>query len=272
MLQNTCAVLTLEMVEYHAANDTLNKAILQKLADETDDAEISGVIGCYSIGAKGADIRKDLSKLKVQPLKKCAVYLGLYSQGDTKKLKAEIITDIMTRLNSLLMDLCGICGEYFNNELNDKPPFSCLICHQGCHTPCFDRIDTMFRALDANQRKALQFICTSCHSDHNKTDEEDTEITLNAPKVKKSPSKAEPTAKGPEMLAVVEDQLSPGSIVGDQHTDGEFCDDPEPPTNVIVCPQYKWGRCPVFETCEFRHPPALLDLDGKREMFLQIQV
>ena len=175
------------MANYHDANDTANKAILQKLVDECDDEEAASVLRCYTIGAKGADIRKDMNKLKLALLKKCATYLGLYPEEDTKKLKADIITDIMIRLNSLLKDLCGICGDYYNNELQETPLFTCLICHQGCHRPCFEAIKTLFQTLDANQTKALQFICTSCHSDY--ADDNDTEVTLSAPKVKKSPVK-----------------------------------------------------------------------------------
>ena len=100
--------LAAEMADYHELNDEPNKAILQKLADDTEDKEVAVVIKCYTIGAKGSEIIRDISKHKVAVLKKTAIYLQLYPDGDTKKLKAEIVTDIMTRLNSLLKDLCGI--------------------------------------------------------------------------------------------------------------------------------------------------------------------
>ena len=241
-------------VDYNAANDAKNKVILQKLQDECEDAETKAIIRCYTIGAKGSDIRKDINKHKLDPVKKCAKYLGLYPTGDTKKVKPAIITDIIRRINSLLMDLCGICGDYFNTELHDKPLFRCLICHQGCHTKCFNPIDTMFRQLDATHRKAIQFICTSCHSDHNDDDEQDAEIIVNAPKVKKSPSKAVPATKVSESTPAPEDH---SSKTNDDTRDPEpRSPGPGAPTsNIQVCPQYKWGRCPEFETCEFRHPP-----------------
>ena len=246
------------MADYHQANDDQNKAILQKVKDDSQDPEITAIIGCYTIGAKGTDIRKLLNKHKIDPLKKSAVYLGIYPKGDTQKGKPAIITDIIRRLNSLLMDLCGVCGDYFHTELNETPLFKCLICHQGCHTKCFQPIDTMFRQLDATHRRAIQFICTSCHSDHNE-DEEDTEITVNAPKVKKSPSKAEPAAKVPDSVAAEEQRSDNNDHSKDPdhfeiHTHPPPLDDSSN-IKVQVCPRYRWGRCPEFETCEFRHPP-----------------
>ena len=140
-------------MDYHAANDDINKAILQDLSDGTEDQEIRRVLQCYSIGATGADIIKELSKHTVPPLKKTAIYLDLYADGDPKKLKADIITDIMTRLNSLLMELCGICGEYYNNKLHEKPLLKCILCKQGCHSTCLEPITAHLNVLDENQKK-----------------------------------------------------------------------------------------------------------------------
>ena len=249
------------MADYHETNDVSNKAILQQLQDESEDPDITAIIGCYNIGSSGADIRKQLNRFKIDPLKKSAIHLGLYPKGDTAKGKPAIITDILGRLNSLLMDLCGICGDYFHTELKDKPLFKCLICHQGCHTKCFNPIDTMFRQLDETHRIALQFICTSCYKDHN-DEEEDTDITVNAPKVKKSPtkpSKSEPVAIISELTVTTDEQDEEINDLPTNHDDSEIHAPPTgsdtPNKNIKVCPRYTWGRCPVYETCEFRHPP-----------------
>ena len=44
------------MADYHTENDDVNKAILQKLSDDSEDPDIASVIKCYNIGVKGADI------------------------------------------------------------------------------------------------------------------------------------------------------------------------------------------------------------------------
>ena len=254
------------MTDYHELNDEANKAILQELADESGDADIAAVISCYNIGAKGSDIRKEMAKQKVPEIKKCATYLGLYTGDDTKKLKAQIIIDIMSRLNCLLKDLCGICGEYYSNNLKDKPTFTCLICHQGCHSECFQPISTIFKVLDENQRKAIQFICTSCQSDHC-VDED--KIIINAPKVKKSPTKMKPPPDGeledqeeeehdltqPRQENQHDTPGSPSSHEENIHADDSGQHVAEDTANISICPMYKWGRCPDYKNCNYRHPP-----------------
>ena len=63
--------------DYHAANDELNKQMLLQLAERCDDAEVAAVLSCYSIGAVGADIRKEMIQSKIPHLAKTAVFLGV---------------------------------------------------------------------------------------------------------------------------------------------------------------------------------------------------
>lgn len=260
------------MTNYHEANDEANKAILQALVEESQDTDIAAVIQCYNIGVKGTEIRKEMAKLKVSPLQKCASYLGI----DAKKLKAQIITDIMTRINSLLRDLCGICGDYFNNELQEKPLFNCIICRQGCHRKCFEPISTLFADLNDNQKRAMQFICTSCHSDYSADEAEET--VENAPKVKKSPTKVTEPPSTDELEDEQDKNQQPdfreehpssprsheGLIHGDSSGDNEHTASDDS-TQIPVCPAYKWQRCPNYETCQYRHPPRCWNwlTDGK---------
>ena len=81
-----------------------------------------------------------------------------------------------------MMDLCGICDKYYNNSLNDDPPFSCIICKQGCHSPCFQEMKTIFEDQPVKIGQAFNFVCTSCLSDF------DNDPSM-APKPKLSPSK-----------------------------------------------------------------------------------
>ena len=107
--------------DYNQINDTANKAILQKLIDDTEDPDITAVIKCYTIGATGTEIRKEAHKLKVPQLKKAGTYLGLYPEGDTTKVKEDIIV-ILSPASMVYSkkDLCGICCKYFNNDLTDN--------------------------------------------------------------------------------------------------------------------------------------------------------
>ena len=235
-----------EPKDYHTINDTANKAIITELAESCGDEEISTVIKCYKIGSTNKDIRKQLKLQHVPPLNKAATYLGLNTDGEHKPLKETFITYIICRIESLLKDLCGVCGEYYNNTLHDEPPFKCLICAQGCHKPCYEEMDKVFKGMAEPVRQAFQFICTKCFGDF--SDDHSA-----AEKPKQSPVKA-PVKE----IVRKEETDDEGSIIVTVDVPVEI---PNPPpagddtTTVEICPDYKWGRCPNFEECEFRHPP-----------------
>ena len=253
--------------DYHAANDELNKQMLLQLAQRCDDAEVAAVLSCYSIGAVGADIRKEMIKAKLPHLAKTAVFLGVPNIADIQKSKAKLVTNIMKKLNTLLMDLCGVCGDYYSVDLQDKPAFSCITCGQGCHDKCFDPVSTLFRGLDATYRKAMQFVCSTCYSDHKPDDEE---VVVNA---KKSPIKAKtPTheeeleeeveveTKTPEPVpskAEEKKQTTDTSNVNFPRQDRQQPNPAETHPKKPMCPQYEHQiRCENYEVCKavYFHP------------------
>ena len=244
------------MTEYHTANDAENKAILQSLVDNAEDDETKKVISCYTIEATGTEIIKKLSLLNVPPLKKAAAYLGI-PEKITKPKKADIISAILDRLNALLMELCGICGEYYNEDLNDPPLISCIICKQGCHNICQKPIIDLLGDLTANQQKSRPFMCSSCIGEYN--DEVSEVVIVKSSKSKNSPTKVEEVKPSNETHSDFEANQQPDDDTtpsappkspgksDNVSTDSEF--------TVPICPVYKWGRCPDFENCQYRHPP-----------------
>lgn len=251
--------------DYHAANDELNKQILLQLAQRCDDAEVAAVLSCYSIGAVGADIRKEMNRSKLPHLAKTAVFLGVHNIADIQKSKAKLVTNIMKKLNTLLMDLCVVCGDYYSVDLTDKPVFSCITCGQGCHDKCFDPVSTLFRGLDATYRKSMQFVCSTCYSDHKPDDEE---VVVNA---KKSPIKAKPPTLEEELEEETEDETTTPEPVPhkaeekkpttDTSTNVHFPRQPPNPAETQpkkpMCPQYENQiRCENYEACKavYFHP------------------
>lgn len=251
--------------DYHAANDELNKQILLQLAQRCDDAEVAAVLSCYSIGAVGADIRKEMNRSKLPHLAKTAVFLGVHNMADIQKSKAKLVTNIMKKLNTLLMDLCVVCGDYYSVDLTDKPVFSCITCGQGCHDKCFDPVSTLFRGLDATYRKSMQFVCSTCYSDHKPDDEE---VVVNA---KKSPIKAKPPTLEEELEEEAEDETTTPEPVPhkaeekkpttDTSTNVHFPRQPPNPAETQpkkpMCPQYENQiRCENYEACKavYFHP------------------
>lgn len=220
--------------------------------DNAEDEDVKKVITCFTLDTTGAEIVKKMSSITMQPLKKAAVYLDVPSPASKSKPKAKIISDIVSRLNALLMELCGICGEYYHEDLNEKPITKCILCKQGCHNPCQEPIILRLAEFEQKQMECRPFMCTSCIGDHSEDDEDAT--IANAVKSKKSPEKL---SQEPEKVSATPQSKSL-SNQGDQDSE----DKQRPPgspkqvdVNVPVCPEYKWGRCPNYEECQFRHPP-----------------
>jgi hypothetical protein len=253
------------MSDYHTENDAINKGILQKLAEDCDDADTAFIISCYDIGARGVDIRKQMNKVNIDPLKKAAAYLQVYPNGETTKKKAAIIIDIVTRINCLLRELCGICGSYYHIDVTEKPIYRCIICKQGGHDKCLDRINTMHRVLDENQRNAFPFMCSSCLDDHK--DINDEAIEVKAPRNKKSSNIQATVETSDKTNSHDEDPKESDVPATNEGTDPHHHqpidnantsndhETSEDAMKVPVCPSYKWGKCPDFENCEYRHPP-----------------
>ena len=246
---------------YHSLNDSANKAIIQEITESCDDEEISAVLKCYVIGLPSNEIRKQLKTQLVPPLAKAATYLGL----KTNLKKDDLITSIISRIETLLKDLCGACGEYYNVAIRDEPAFSCFICHQGCHEPCYSGLKEVFESMVENQRHAFQFVCTKCFGDYN---EDNAKVNPNKKSPVKTKAKEEETVSSAETHVVIinegpSDGVNPDTS-NQQNSDNDAQREPSSPSSntnqnstieVEVCPAYKWARCPQYESCEYRHPP-----------------
>ena len=249
--------------DYHESCDDQNKVILQTLIDKTEDEDVKKVISCFTIDTTGAEIIKKMTALTMLPLKKAAHYLEIPERVLKSKLKAAIISDIVDRLNALLMEFCAICEEYYHEDLSEKPLVKCILCNQGCHNPCQEPIILRLSEFDTKQQLCRPFMCSSCISDHTE-DDPDTNMA-HARKNKKSPKKQiekptnnennHPTApNSPRQTNSGND--SNGDL--ENPSGRKTTQTPEPPqqnASVPVCPDYKWGRCPKYEECQFRHPP-----------------
>ena len=78
--------------------------------------------------ASDTDIKKDFSRWKVAPLRNTATYLLVETEG---KLKADIINDVISKIEALLMELCTVCSEYYHNTLEDAPVYTCIYASQS---------------------------------------------------------------------------------------------------------------------------------------------
>ena len=252
---------------YHQLNDNHNKAIIQELIETCDDDDVSRIISCYSIGAPDKDIRSKLDKFTKHPHEKAAQFLKIATEG---KKKQQLMNEIIITIESLLKELCPKCGEYYNVSLNDDPLFRCIKCHQGCHNQCFEEVHTIMSTLDDRIINSFHFMCASC-SEQNKVSKPESEAKKHDSKEVNKNKKQEdlntsiededypPSSHPRRPFTVLPSQpISPSHPRSPSHpiNPSQPSGPSQPPDpNVPVCPTYKWGRCPNYENCEYRHPP-----------------
>ena len=230
--------------DYHAACDNNNKEILEQLAADSEDTDVANVINCYAIGQPDKQIRKKMDSFLLPPLKRAAEYLGLTVNGEVRKLKNDIITEIILRIESLLMDLCSICGEYYNITLKNTPAFKCVTCQQGCHQPCLEQMVTVLAEVPEEIKNSFHFFCAKCLSSFSHT---------------KPPAAKINTPTKPASNIVIKGR--PGDDEVEVANEDE--EDPEPKVTPPVCRKYRRRECPHGASgktlvdgkpCAFSHP------------------
>ena len=260
--------------DYHSINDRENKAIIQQLIEESDDDEIAKVISSYSIGATGKDIRQKLDKFTKPVLEKAANHLQIATR-DKKKL--QILDDIIRGIECLLKESCPVCGQYYNIELSDQPFFRCIKCNQGSHNPCYQEMHELMSTVDESIANSFHFMCSSC-SEQNKVSNilvetkkhpinslalsqtqpsdlplTNEEIPSSQPRTNTN-SSSQPSSQ-PVNVSIPSNPNEPSQPNNSAHKAKKKNQDPQVP----ICKVYKWGRCPNYDKCEFRHPPRCWD-------------
>ena len=237
--------------DYHQINDVANKAILQELIENSGDEVTAEILKCYKIGASDTDIKKDFSRWKVAPLRNTATYLLVETEG---KLKADIINDVISKIEALFMEVCTVCSKYYHNSLEDVPVYTCIVCQQGCHQPCYEEVFNALQTLDPKYQNSMQFICSSCQRVYQPQQNTEAAANTNPSKVKKSPTKTP-----------VEDKENPVNKSFEENKEPPEEEADQPSENTDICPEYKWKKCSNYNQCKYKHPPRCKDLlrDGK---------
>ena len=248
--------------DYHKLNNRENKAIIIQLIEDCDDDEVSKIIGSYTIGASDKDIRNKLNSFNKPSLEKAAQFLKINTEG---KKKQELQTNIIMKLESLLREACPVCGEYYNIQLEDTPFFECIKCNQGCHNPCFEEMYQIMNTMSDGLTNSFHYMCMSC-SEYNKVHKPVVEAKKH-PSVPETASGTQPNVHNIswEESQIPSGQPPPSQPKNDQDPGDERPQKSDQEPQVLVCPTYKWGRCPNYGNCEFRHPPRCWNWlkDGK---------
>ena len=146
---------------------------------------------------------------------------------DTSVNKADLARDIVEWLSELIPQTCLICTHsYISAEYGDDEEYlTCFLCNRKSHAQCYKDHPT-------DVTIGIVYLCSLC-TQQKVPPKEETSVT---PKDSDEGQKDENEESNKEI---------PGSPEIDQ---------PEPqPESKPMCPKYKYGRCPNYETCKDRY-------------------
>ena len=138
--------------DYHTLCDQRNKVILLDLANNAPSDEVKAVIQTYNVDMNGDEIYKQMNKSSKPQLVDTAEYLNTNSN----QLKDPLTRSIISKINSLLLELCNKCQQYYSALLGDEPTAVCE-CGQPCHESCYSDIKEVF-----TKYPGVVFQCARC--------------------------------------------------------------------------------------------------------------
>ena len=215
--------------ELTAENHNTNREILQELCSEAPP-EVGKIIKTYNYDEEGDIILKEMSKFSKKELIQAAEYLQNIS---TEENKSKLVTSIINRIDSLLLEFCRKCTSFYHVKKDEIPSLICNKCGQGVHDQCYKEITKAIYNFPG-----IIYLCAKCESP--------------TPKVNVPTPTIEPSSQE-DNLTQTESQVNPSDELIDQ----------------TICPKYRRGICPHGisgltkvdnKVCEFYHPKRCMKL------------
>ena len=240
-----------------------NRDILTNLIVDAPP-EITTILSCYNYDENAGVIYKQLSKFKKPQLEDAANYLQ--QPAIIYKYKDQLIRGIMSRIDSLLLELCRKCEAKYSIEKDEVPILSCISCGQGCHTECYrDIIDVI------KSHPGMNFMCHSCEAKFTKEKSNETQENTQTQQDQENFSQEDdiPSHQPPHSPQRGREEdvpkptcqkyirgTCPHGISGKKVINGEACFFNHPKRCMKFCRNGPYSRygCDKGRDCEYLHP------------------
>ena len=151
-------------------------SIIAELVCKAESRTVKDTLRLYKPTLHQHQLRSTLdNNVKVNGLVETMSFLGV---SDTEKYnKSTILTKLISRIQSLFPDECGICSDEFVVKLEDTVLLSCAICKQGIHSRCLARKigvaevdlskmtqEELWTKVNPCGLSTLTYLCAYCHT------------------------------------------------------------------------------------------------------------
>ena len=260
----------------------INRDILTNIIADAP-AEIATILSCYNYDENADSIYNQLNKFRKPQLQDAANFLDQLPKS--YKYKNELIQGIISRIDSLLLELCSKCEIKYSINKTEVPILSCINCGQGCHTECYrDIVDIMktypgihYQCHRCEAKSNQADLITATQDEHSKAandendsdDDDDPELTPyqrpreneNPPNQNENPPHHHPPNQNegettqPTCQKYIRGSC-PHGISGKTPVNGQICSFRHPKRCMKFCrngPYSKYG-CDKGRECQYMHP------------------
>ena len=159
--------------EINEANNNILADLIVKADADENSKEVRDCLRAYKLGNHTKTLEAAFNKFKRAPLIKTLGFLNIKHDKMEKYKKQEIITELICRIENLLLDKCGMCGNQFATALNEKLLLQCKLCGQNAHLECLKELlgesyhsdlthEDVSRLINPLGLDGLHYLCDSC--------------------------------------------------------------------------------------------------------------
>ena len=260
----------------HARHEA--EALVAELCILTDDEEIKTVVKKYLQGTSVTNIEKRLTQgpcSNKHHLEKTLIFInsGMDDHNIPRK-RDDIAKQIVVRIQNLLPDECGFCGDRYKLGITEKPSLQCDRCGQSAHKPCIrdmlnKRVNTpieseeelshtfVWELINPLNFPGMVYLCKACEGSNSHTNQQ----AASSEPVSTMVESQEQSAQAPADSNIIREGGTISEITvdsrnrdTDEHEDEHNSNQNRKP---IVCKFFKRNACrhgPKGDECKYAHP------------------
>ena len=204
-----------------------NRQILHQLHSEAPNDAVKKVIKLYNYDNEGTVIYKDMLKSAKKDFQSTAEFL-LQIQIE-EQVKSKLVSAIINRIDSLLLELCQKCEKFYKVDREDVPTITCQNCGQGIHEPCYRDISRTIASYPG-----IVYICANCINPSSKSS------TQSQPSEEKDQLSQNSQENSQTHLPAASQSPNRGA----NHSQLPFSPDDDKEHDMPLCQLYRRGACP----------------------------
>ena len=143
-------------------------------ADIDDNKEVRDCLRAYKLNSQTKTLEASFKKFNKGVLIKTLIFLNVKNDISNYN-RGKVVTELICRIQNLLLDECGMCGEQYATAMDEKLLLQCKLCGQNAHLKCLKTLlgekfhddltsDCVSNLINPLKLDGLHYLCGSCSS------------------------------------------------------------------------------------------------------------